>query len=197
MSLSLFKKYIQEHTQLNEQHFNILSKDIKTSKLNKNTILLRPGEICENSFFVSKGLLRMYATDTQGKEHIIQFAPENWIVGDRSSTYFNQPSEYYIDCVENSEIVYISRDFVNNLSDMDTTSRSYFDSLLHNHIRHLQRRISLLLCATAEQRYMGFIALYPNLILRVPQWMIASYLGITPESLSRVRKDLATKNFKL
>jgi CRP-like cAMP-binding protein len=68
--------------------------------------------------------------------------------------------------------------------------------ILHNSIRFMQRRISLLLGATAEQRYLDFIELYPNLTLRVPQWMIASYLGITPESLSRVRKELATKNFK-
>jgi CRP-like cAMP-binding protein len=67
---------------------------------------------------------------------------------------------------------------------------------LQNHIRQLQKRINLLLGASAEKRYLDFISLYPDLTLRVPQWMIASYLGITPESLSRVRKELAKRNFK-
>ncbi|MPT33677.1 MAG: Crp/Fnr family transcriptional regulator, partial [Flavobacterium sp.] len=70
------------------------------------------------------------------------------------------------------------------------------EKALQNHIRHLQKRINLLLAATAEQRYLDFIKLYPDVTLRVPQWMIASYLGITPESLSRVRKELAKRNFK-
>jgi CRP-like cAMP-binding protein len=68
--------------------------------------------------------------------------------------------------------------------------------MLHNAIRFMQKRINMLLSATAEERYLNFIMLYPNLTIRVPQWMIASYLGITPESLSRVRKDLAHKHFR-
>ena len=68
--------------------------------------------------------------------------------------------------------------------------------MLHNHIRQLQKRIELLLCATAEERYLDFIKVYPDILLRVPQTMVASYLGIMPESLSRVRKELANKNFK-
>jgi CRP-like cAMP-binding protein len=150
----------------------------------------------QSFFFVEKGLLRLYTIDDLGKEHVIQFAPENWIVSDRSSAYFNQPSDFYIDVVEDSEVVFLDKVFMDKASEQDLNFRHYFEKLLHNHIRHIQRRVSLLLGATAEQRYMDFIKLYPDLMLRVPQWMIASYLGITPESLSRVRKELAKKHFK-
>ena len=196
MPLKNFKRYIQHHTQLSDTHFNELTRNIRVEVVKKHTRLLNQGEVCRFSFFVSKGLLRLYTLDQQGKEFVIQFAPEDWIVGDRSSAYFNQASDYFIDCIEDSEIVFIDRQLIERASDIDKNFRTYFDNLLHNHIRHMQRRISFLLCATAEQRYMEFITLYPDLMLRAPQWMIASYLGITPESLSRVRKELANKHFR-
>ncbi|MBK6983335.1 MAG: Crp/Fnr family transcriptional regulator [Bacteroidetes bacterium] len=194
--LEKFKAYLQKNAQIDDKQFEVLSKNLKTQKVKKHTMLLHPGEVCAHSFFVEKGLLKLYSVDDLGKEHVIQFAPENWIVSDRSSAYFNQPSDFFIDTVEDSEIVYIDKSFMETASEQDINFRLFFDKLLHNHIRHIQRRVSLLLGATAEQRYMDFIKLYPDLMLRVPQWMIASYLGITPESLSRVRKELAKKHFK-
>ncbi|HUS03624.1 MAG TPA: hypothetical protein VMY77_17910, partial [Chitinophagaceae bacterium] len=92
--------------------------------------------------------------------------------------------------------VFINKEFNEKAEKIIPGFNSFSIMILHNFIRFMQKRISLLLGATAEQRYLDFIELYPSLTLRVPQWMIASYLGITPESLSRVRKELATKNFK-
>jgi CRP-like cAMP-binding protein len=86
--------------------------------------------------------------------------------------------------------------FIEKANEISPEFRTYNEYLLQNHIRQLQNRIDLLIGASAEVRYLEFIKLYPNLTLRVPQWMIASYLGITPESLSRVRKELAKRNFK-
>jgi CRP-like cAMP-binding protein len=145
---------------------------------------------------VEKGLLRSYVLEEDGKEHVIQFAPENWFIVDRSSVYFNDPSESYIEAIEDTEVVFIGEDFMCHAAEVSPDFGRYNDKLLHNHIRQLQKRITLLLSATAEKRYLSFIEMYPDLLLRVPQWMIASYLGITPESLSRVRKELAHKNFK-
>ncbi|MES2762763.1 MAG: Crp/Fnr family transcriptional regulator [Bacteroidota bacterium] len=194
--LEKFKAYLQKNAQVSDQEFEILSRQLRAEKVKKNTVLSRPGEVCGFSFFVEKGLLRSYTMDDSGKEHIIQFAPENWIVSDRSSAYFNQPSDFFIDTVEDSEIVYLDKTFADKASELSSQYRQFNERSLHNHIRHIQKRVSLLLGATAEQRYMDFIKLYPDLMLRVPQWMIASYLGITPESLSRVRKELAKKHFK-
>jgi len=165
-------------------------------KVKKGEILLREGDICNETYFVEKGLLRMYSIDQNGKEHIIQFAPENWIISDRRSLYFNEKTMFYIDAVEESEVWILKKDFFLDIIKAYPKTIVNNDKLLQKHIKSLQERINSLLADTAEERYLKFIKMYPNLMLRVPQWMVASYLGITPESLSRVRKELARKNFR-
>jgi CRP/FNR family transcriptional regulator, anaerobic regulatory protein len=174
---------------------NMCSVHYEVKKVQKNQFLLQYGEICRYIYFVEKGLLKMYSIDKNGKEHIIQFAPESWLTSDRSSLYFNEKSIYYIEAVEDSEVLLLHPDFINKLISEFPNSLEKSDILLQKHIKSLQDRINSLLGETAEERYMKFIKMYPDLLLRVPQWMIASYLGITPESLSRVRKELARKNF--
>jgi CRP-like cAMP-binding protein len=191
-----FTKYLKAKANIAEPDFQQLIKKVSFKSIEKGEILLRSGEVCKHSFFVENGLLRSYTVDGAGKEHIIQFGSENWIVSDRSSTFFNEPSDLFIDAIEDTQVVLISSEFINEASEISSSFRNYNQIALQNHIRHQQKRINLLLSASAERRYMNFIKLYPDLTLRVPQWMIASYLGITPESLSRVRKELAHKNFK-
>lgn len=166
---------------------------IKVRKVPKGSILLSEGEICKDTFFVNKGLLRMYSIDKNGKEHILHFAPENWILVDRSSLYLNQPSNYYIDAVEETDILVLSPEYFEFLGEKEPSVYSRQNILLHNHISSLQKRITQFLGATAEERYLDFIKTYPSIFERVPQWMVASYLGVTPESLSRVRKELVKK----
>jgi CRP-like cAMP-binding protein len=195
--MQIFKEYLNKNTDLSEKVINSITQNLRVENIKKGNRLLNAGEVCSFSFFIEKGLLRMYSINELGKEQIIQFAPENWLVSDRSSSYFSKASDFYIDAIEDSEIIFISKDFMDLAAEKHDSFRVFFEKLLHNHIRHMQKRISLLLGATAEQRYMDFIKLYPDLMLRVPQWMIASYLGVTPESLSRVRKELAKKHFKV
>ncbi|CAM4119638.1 Crp/Fnr family transcriptional regulator [Zobellia roscoffensis] len=164
--------------------------------IKKDTFLLRKNERCEYTFFVEKGLLRQYSIDEKGKEHVIAFAPENWFVTDRESSYFNAPSAYYIQALEDSQVVLLDERFIQQLSAKMPSFTDFNNKLLHNHIRHLQKRVNSLLSASAEERYLQFVKMYPDIMLRVPQTMVASYLGITPESLSRVRKGLAQKNYK-
>ncbi|HNS42226.1 MAG TPA: Crp/Fnr family transcriptional regulator [Taishania sp.] len=166
---------------------------IKRAKVEKGTFLMRQGDICQQTIFVEKGLLRYYSIDAKGKEHILHFAPEGWLINDKDSAYFQLPTNYFIEVLEDSEIVFLQLDFFNALVDKLPTIKNMNERLLHNHVRQLQKRITLLLSATAEERYVDFIEIYPNILARVPQWMVASYLGITPESLSRVRKELAEK----
>jgi CRP-like cAMP-binding protein len=190
-----FQSYLVERSGISVLEFQSLLPYLKEKEIPKGTILLQKGAICTHSFFVESGLLRAYSIDSSGKEHVIQFAPEGWIITDRSSVFFNQPSDYFIETIETSNVIYFSHDFINQASDISSSFRNYNERLLQNHIRQLQHRIQYLLEATAEERYLDFISIYPDLLLRVPQWMIASYLGITPESLSRVRKELAKRNF--
>ena len=165
-------------------------------KVKKGNFLLREGEICKDIFFVEKGILRMYSVDINGKEHIVQFAPENWLISDRSSVFFEENSHYYIDATEDAEVWVLKDEFFTEMQIKYPETNINNKRLLNKHIKNLQDRINSLLSDSAEERYMKFIKMYPDIMLRVPQWMVASYLGITPESLSRVRKELAKKNFR-
>lgn len=189
-----FKIYLNDKAGLIDDDLRQLSYIPKSKQFKKGQLLIDKGQICKDIFFVEKGLLRQFTIDEQGKEHIIHFAPESWILSDRSSSYFNQSGEYFIDAIEDSEIIVMDEKFINSASEISKTYRENNHRALHNHVRSLQKRINLLLSATAEVRYLEFLKVYPNLSLRVPQWMIASYLGITPESLSRVRKELTKKH---
>lgn len=188
------KKYLIEKGGLSEDEFVQLEPFIIRRSVSKGDFLLRNGEKCHETFFVEQGLLRFYAIDDNGKEHIIQFAAENWFVSDRSSIYFDRPSTYFIDAIEDSTVVSLNQSFLYKAIGISPAFSQYNERILHNHIFQLQNRVKMLIAASAEERYLEFIRLYPDLTLRVPQWMIASYLGITPESLSRVRGDLARRN---
>lgn len=188
--------YLSEILEIPKEAVATCSNFYFSKKVSKNEFLLREGDVCKDTYFVEKGLLRMYSIDKNGKEHIIQFAPEKWLMSDRSSLYFNEKSKYYIEAVEDSEILLLKNDFFKNLALEFPQTAGNNDLLLQKHIRNLQNRLNSLLAETAEERYMNFIKMYPEILQRVPQWMVASYLGITPESLSRVRKELARKNFQ-
>lgn len=192
--MQAFENYLKRHTPINSEQFAILKDELKEKRYQKGRVLLREGESTEASYFVCSGLLRAYTLDSQGKEHTIQFAPEDWWLGDRNSVYFNEPAAFNIDVLEDTEVVIINKNFMNRVLDICPAFGKYQIYLLHNSIRHMQRRINQLLAATAEERYLDFIRLYPKLTLRISQIMIASYLGITAESLSRVRKELARRN---
>lgn len=194
--LETFKRQIMLGSGIHGDEFDRAAHLLRTAHFNKGEVLLETGSVCKDAFHVTKGLLRVATLDSDGNEHIVQFAPEGWYASDRGSMYFNEPSRLRIDAIEDSAVVLIGQDFFDALSAASGKFRSYNTTLLHNHIRHMQDRIAGLLGARADERYQTFIRMYPDLLLRVPQRMIASYLGITPESLSRVRRELAERNFK-
>jgi len=190
-----FKNYLKEKIEITDEQFDSISSVLKVKKFEKNEILQYKDDHLKHGFFVGKGLLRAYSVDAKGKEHILQFAPENWLISDRNNMN-NEPSIFFIDAIEATEAVLMPNNFMEEAAQQVPCLQPMHTRLLNNSIRFMQKRINMLLSATAEERYLDFIKLYPNLTLRVPQWMIASYLGITPESLSRVRKELANKHFR-
>lgn len=194
--LDQFSSHLRATMGLTELEFEQIAPLLRTARFKKGEVVLEPGSICTHAFHVTHGLLRVAALDREGNEHIVQFAPEGWYASDRSSMYFQEPSHLRIDAIEDTAAVMVGHDFTDAASALSAAFTRSNTTLLHNHIRHMQDRIALLLGARAEERYQKFITLYPDLTLRVPQRMIASYLGITPESLSRVRRELAERNFK-
>ena len=166
----------------------------KTVQVRKGDFMVRQGDMSSQNYYVQKGLMRYYSVDETGKEHILQFAPEGWFVSDRQSGYLQSPTDFFIDALEDSELLVLDENFLNGLSKKNENFVDLNNKLLHNHIRSLQKRINQLLSYTAEKRYVDFVRTYPDILARVPQSMVASYLGITPESLSRVRRELASKH---
>lgn len=191
-----FKTYLNQRAGVTDEQYDRLNSILESMQLEKGHLLLRAGAACEHVFFVEKGLLRAFTIDGLGKEHIVQFASEGWFISERNSLYFNEPSLFFIDAIEKTQVVAMGRDFSRVTSDLIPSFTTFNETLLNNHIRHLQKRVVMMLSATAEARYRYFLKQYPDLTKRVPQWMIASYLGITPESLSRVRKDMSKKSSK-
>jgi CRP-like cAMP-binding protein len=189
-----FQQYLRKNLGLTDPQLEQLLSRLRIKIVPKNSLLLRLGETRSYPYFVEKGLLRSYSIDETGKQHIIQFAPENNIISDRGSLYFSAPSNLIIEAVEMTTVIVIDHHYTDYVSELPGFYKKN-EMILQHHVWYLQNRIDALLGATAESRYLGFIQRYPNLTLRVPQWMIASYLGITPESLSRVRKELATRHF--
>lgn len=196
MNYPNFIRFFTSNLDVPQAKINSLLNQCERISVKKNYILLNQGDYCKHSFFVENGLFRQYALTENGKEHILSFAPENWLVTDRDSVYFNQPSRYSIQALEDSLVVLIDENFMTQISTLIPGFNEFNNRLLHNHIRHLQERIGMLLSATAEERYLNFVEMYPAILSRVPQTMVASYLGITPESLSRVRKEIIQKDQK-
>ena len=193
MIFDLLKKHILNRISLTDEEFDISSKFFIQKKLRKHQFLLNEGEVCRHIGFVNSGCLREYTIDNKGTEHIIQFAIDSWWVSDLDSFLSGMPAKYYIDALQNSEVLLLEKSARDELLDKCPKMERFFRLLIEaNHIATHQR-IADSLSSSAEERYLKFINIYPKLIEIVPQNQIASYLGITPQSLSRIRKELSRK----
>lgn len=171
---------------------DIIQVDPRARRLqySKGIILQHKGKQRAKTFFVERGLLRSYIIDSKGKEHIFMFAPEGWIIADVESLEFDQPTQLFIDCIEASDIIEFDKDRLMG----EGVNREVIESnfkLLYRRMGMLQRRIIMQMSSPAIDRYIYFMETYPGLMGRVPQHMIASYLGITPQALSTIRKQMS------
>lgn len=157
--------------------------------MKKGTILQRPGESVSKSFYVIKGLLRSYTIDNSGKEHTFMFASERWIISDIETHDVTELTILYIECLEDSEIALIDKS-KQTLAGFDKEQNAKIIAKLFRRIGALQRRLILMMSATARVRYENFLEIYPELPNRLSQKMIASYIGITPEALSKIRREI-------
>jgi CRP-like cAMP-binding protein len=189
----VLKSYLKKKTSLNEEALEYWLSMLIVRKINKHDFLLHEGEICKYTAFVTKGCLRLYSVDPKGKEHILQFAPEEWWIGDMESYSKQAPSAYNIDAIEESEVLLMDVASREKLFQQVPETAIFFQELLQNRQAATQKRIIYSMSSSAEERYLDFIKTYPSFTQRVPQHMIASYLGITPESLSRIRKQVVSK----
>ncbi|MFI5150074.1 MAG: Crp/Fnr family transcriptional regulator [Bacteroidia bacterium] len=188
-----FKTYIQKKVNLTPDQLDLWISLLIPRKVLKQEYILKEGEISDSAAFVCKGCMRLYSLDARGREHILQFAPEDWWVGDMESSSKQIPSQCYIDAIEDSDILIMTVTSQDRLFQEIPAVTFFFQELIRNRQAATQRRIIFSMSASAEERYLDFIKAFPSLTQRVPQHMIASYLGIAPESLSRIRKQVVRK----
>src|SRR5262249_23498354 len=134
-----------------------------------------------------------YVIDPKGKEHVVQFAPEEWWLADATSLRGGSPSQYFVDAIEDSDLLLVDGPSHEALVERVAGYATAFRNGLQRHAAAKDERIVRALSATAEERYLDFLKMYPSIAARVPQWMVASYLGVSPETVSRIRKSLARK----
>lgn len=167
--------------------------NLKSKDVSKGTILLHQGEICSVGYKVLKGCLKSYVIDKSGKEHILQFAPEGWLISDMDSFLNNKPSTIFIDAIEDSEVLLLSKSALGSIAELDKLTLIELNEKLLRNLISTNKRLINLLSASAEERYTDFTETYPTLLQRLPLKLIASYLGMTPEYLSDVRRKLAKR----
>jgi len=191
MNTDLIIQNINRHIQLNNTETDFFISILQTKKLRRKEFLLRQGETCKTENFIVKGCVRTYTIDENGFEHILMFGIEDWWVGDLYSFLTQSPATYFIDALEDTEVLQISKLNLDRLFERVPKFERFFRLILQNAFIAQQQRINQNLSYTAEQRYLDFITKQPNLEQRLSQKQVAAYLGITPVFLSMLRKKLS------
>ncbi len=192
----LFSEKIRQQILITDEEFEYCKTLFIPKKLRKRQYLLQEGDVCRYTAFVEKGMLRTFTVDEKGNEPILQFSFEGWWIADLLSFFTEEPSIYNIEALENCELLLITQPSWNQLLEKVPAFERYFRILIQNNLIATQRRLMSSLSESAEEKYKKLIENFPDCLHRVPQHMIASYLGITPETLSRIRSQLASVKSK-
>jgi CRP-like cAMP-binding protein len=183
----VFASYLKENADLTDEEIEEVLTVTVSRKLRKRQYLLQEGDVCHYNCFVAKGCLRNYRIGKDGYEHILRFALENWWLSDQESYNNGTPSKNNIDALEDSELLLIEKHDFENLIRNIPSFKDFIYKLKSRSFDASQNRIMSNISETAEEKYIGFIKTYPDIFNRVPLHMIASYLGVSRETLSRAR----------
>lgn len=180
-------KHIHQYVALSKADEKIIAENIKILQLKKKTTILEPGQLCKGNYFVSKGCLRLYFFDEKGVEQTTQFAIENWWISDYTSLSLKKTSDFYLQTVEESTIFVLENHAQDALFKQLPKLERYFRLVLqraYGASQHLTRYNHTL---SREAHYLHFSESFPDFVKRIPQYMLASFLGFTPEFLSKIR----------
>lgn len=189
----LFFQNFNKKVALTKEEEALIKTYLSPKKLRKKQYLLQEGDVCKTIAFIEKGALKAYSVDDAGNEHIIQFGLEGWTIADLYSFLTGEPATYNIDAIEDAELVLISKSAHEDLLQKMPKYETFTRLNITGAYLAMQRRLTSIISSPLEERYATFTALYPNIVQRVPQHMIASYMGLTPETLSRIRKRISSK----
>jgi CRP-like cAMP-binding protein len=191
MNVESLITYFDNHLTLTEEEKQAVRKSFSEKRVKRRQFILQQGDVSRLNTFVVEGCFRMYMIDDNGKEHNLQFAIENWWIGDIASFHSEEPSKLNIEAIENSIILQIKKeDQLRLFVDYPKFNR-IFRVFTENALISFQRRVLQNISSTAEERYIDFVNRYPDFFNRISNVQIASFLGITPEFLSNIRKKLA------
>lgn len=193
----VFFQNFNEKVPLTTAEKSLVGSYLLTKKLKRKQYLLQEGEVCRYIAVVEQGALKAYHTQEDGAEHIMQFALEGWLVSDLSSFLTGDPATLNIDALEDTTLTLIDKSAYDELMLKIPKFETYIRLQLTGAYIALQRRISSIVSRSPEERYKHLLAAYPHIVQRVPQHMIAPYMGLTPETLSRVRGRIATRKGSL
>lgn len=187
-------KHINERVKLTGEEQDKLISKLKTKTYLKAQYIVQSGSIYQHQTFINSGKVRTFYLDEKGNEHIVAFGIENWWVGDICSFASQTPAEFETQCLENTEVIQISFDDMQNLYREIPKLERYFRLIIQSAYGNMSKRIIRNHALSARNRYQLFIDMYPEIAQRVPQYMIASYLGITKEFLSTIRKQISEES---
>ena len=183
-----FITHIRRYVELSDEEVLKLEPFLQPMDLKRRETLLNEGEVCRYNYFVEKGCLRMFFNNDKMVEQTTQFAIENWWLSDYFSFARQSPSEYAIQAIEKSEIVAVDFHLQDDLFVEVPQMERYFRIMMQRALSASQLRVKMIYQLSKEEMYRHFISSYPQFFQRVPQYMIASYLGLTPEYMSELRK---------
>ena len=179
--------HLQRYVALSPEEQELICSKMELKTLKRKEHLLQPGKVCPGNYFILKGCIRQYFVNRKLNEQIIHFGLENWWIADQSSLMYQRPSNCYIQALESTELLLLSEKERISLSEQIPGLESYFRIMMQKAFVAAQNRIEFLFNMTDEERYFHFSKLFPDFLQRVPQYMLASYLGFTPQFLSRLR----------
>lgn len=189
----LLRKNIGLYVSLSDDEYELAESFFTYRKFRKKQYILQEGDICRHETFILKGCVRMYQVDGDGQEHVSQFGIESWWVGNLYSLVSEKPAVINIDCLEDCEVLQITKQALDKLYAQVPAMERFFRLLIQNAFIAFEHRVLILLAKPAAERYKDFINRYPHIEERISDRQVASYLGITPQSLSRIRSHYASR----
>lgn len=191
MSYDSLITYIEDYISINDKEIEILKSLTRIKKVRRRQFVVEQGEVCRYENYVVEGCLRCYHLDDEGQEHIVQFAVEDWWISDLQSFLTQSPAKFSVDALEPSVLIQFGHNELQELYVKIPKLERFFRLIIQNAFVASQKRIVASYSKDAGKRYIEFRNRYPNIEKRVPQYMVASYLGITPEFLSKIRRRIA------
>ncbi|MDU8884723.1 Crp/Fnr family transcriptional regulator [Yeosuana sp. MJ-SS3] len=191
MNIKPLLSYIQNFVELTKEEISFLKLNLTSRKYLKGQFVLQQGDVCKTSSFIIKGCTKMFYVDDDGQEHVFMLGIEDWWVSDIGSFINQTPSDFNIQCLEDTELIQFPFDRMEDIYLKIPKLERFFRKIVERGLAATQRRIIRNFSLNAKERYLFFKESYPSIEQRIPQYMIASYLGITKEFLSKIKSQIA------